>query len=146
MRKLLAVGLVAGAVAAPAAFATGPGTHKPATPAKPVVSYLFKGTVLSHDTPEVVEVSPVKGTNVFARRALAGGSSMTLTLKLGTTKVFSRIVNPDGTKRFVRENPAEIKAGDVVFFHIRAAKGTALADLPAARWVRDFTPDPVPAG
>ncbi len=93
MRKILAVGLLAGVVAAPAAFAVG-SAHKPATPPKPVVSYLFKGTVLSHDDPAVVVVSPVKGTNVFARRALTGVVPPTISVNIAAgTKLFSRIAS-----------------------------------------------------
>jgi len=147
MKKVLALGLIAGVVAAPAAFAAKP-AHKPAPPSKQIVSYLFKGKVLSHDDPGVVVVSPVKGTNVFGRRALAGVDPNAVNVKIAAgTKLFSRIVKSDGTKSFVRESSADIKAGDVVFFHIRAPKGTKAPDFAAAaKWMRDFTPNPAPAG
>ena len=152
--KILSVALAVGAVAAPAAMAARPATApakpvKPAKPAKPVVSYLFKGVVLANASSDKVEVSPVKGTNVFARRALAGAASIgaaSMTLKIATTtKLKSRVVAADGTKSFVPETHADLMAGDVVFFHIRAPKGTAAADLPAAKWIRDLTANPAPA-
>jgi hypothetical protein len=117
---------------------------KPVKPATPVVSYLFKGVVMTDASADVVEVSPVKGTNIFARRALAGAPAMTL--KIATaTKLKSRVVAEDGSKSFVPETYADVKAGDVVYFHIRAPKGTAAADLPAAIWIRDLTANTAPA-
>jgi len=147
--KILSVALAVGAVAAPAAMAARPATApakpvKPAKPAKPVVSYLFKGVVLANASGDKVEVSPVKGTNVFARRALDGAAKMTLKIAT-TTKLKSRVVAADGTKSFVPETHADLMAGDVVFFHIRAPKGTPAADLPAAKWIRDLTANPAPA-
>lgn len=143
--KILSVALAVGAVAAPAAMAAKPATApaKPVKPAKPMVSYLFKGVVMNAAA-EMVEVSPVKGTNVFARRALAGASGMTLKIAT-TTKLRSRVVAADGTKSFLPQSHADLQAGDVVFFHVRAPKGTAAADLPAAKWIRDFTANPSPA-
>lgn len=143
-KKIISVALAVGAVAAPAAMAAKPATL-PAKPTKPVpvVSYLFKGVVMTDATATGVEVSPVKGTNAFARRALAGATTMSLKLD-ATTKLRSRSVAPDGTKSFLPETFADLKAGDVVYFHVRAKKGTALADLPAAKWVRDFTANPAP--
>lgn len=144
MKKVLALGLIAGVVVAPAALAAKP-AHKPAPP-KQIVSYLFKGKVLAHDDPGVVVVSPVRGTNVFGRRALVGVDPSAVNVKIAAgTKLFSRIVKPDGTKSFVRESSADIKPGDVVFFHIRAPKGAKAPDFAAAaRWMRDFTPNPAP--
>ncbi len=141
-KKVLSVALAVGAVAAPAAMAARPATA-PAKP-KPVVSLLFKGVVLNNATADMVEVSPVKGTNVFARRALAGATGITVKIA-ATTRLRSRTVAPDGTKSFSAESFTELQKGDVVYFHIRAARGTALADLPAAKWIRDFTANPAPA-
>ena len=153
MRKILVMGLVAGVVAAPAAFAVGPSAHKPVTPAKhakptPVVSYLFKGTVMTAvNGDNVIVVSPVRGTNIHGRRAFYGMTTPSINVKIAAgTKVFARVVNPDGTKRFVRENPALMLPGDVVYFHIRAKKGLKADEITnAARWIRDLTPNPAPA-
>lgn len=148
MKKMFAMGLAAAAVAVPVALAAPPATKpvKPVTPAKPVVSYLLKGSVQGVDsTAQTVTVSPVKGTNAHARRAL--GTKGAITVKLGaTTKMLARVVGPGGTKTFVPESLAELKPNDVVFVHIRAKKGSSLETLEAtvARWVRDLTPNPVP--
>jgi hypothetical protein len=149
-RRILLVGLAASVVAVPVAMAAKPATT-PATPTKPavtkpapVVSYLFKGMVKLGTTPTAtsVEIEPVKGTNIHAKRALQGATSMTVTLAT-TTAIRGRVVAPDGTKSFVAETFADLKPGDVVFFHIRAKKGnTDVTTLPAAKWLRDLTPDP----
>ena len=147
-RRILLVGLAAGVVAVPAAIAAKPATT-PATPTHPavaahvpVVSYLFKGKIESVDAiAKSAVINPVKGTNIFARRAL--GTATTMTLSLDGTVLRLRSFAGDGTKIFTPETIADLKPGDVVFFHIRAKKRTPLAELPAAKWLRDLSPNPV---
>jgi hypothetical protein len=148
-KRMLLVGLAAGVVAVPAAMAVRPATTpaNPAKPAvtkpKPVVSHLFKGKIekVACAVPNVI-INPVKGTNIHARRALGTATSMTLSLE--GTRIRSRLFAPGGAKIFVPQGCDNIKIGDVVFFHIRAKKGTVLTELPAAKWLRDLTPNPTP--
>ena len=155
MRKMLAVAAIAVAVATPATVVASGADKKPAPPAAakvakkkvPVVSLVFKGVVKADATAESVVISPVKGTNRHARVALKGASE--LMLKLTSTKLKGTVIKADGTKSTAIETYADLKAGDVVMFHVRAKKGTSLDNLPAAKWLRDFTglvtPAPVPA-
>lgn len=145
MKKLLAVGLLAGAIAVPTAMAAKP-AHTPAKPVKPVtkpvkavVSYLFVGVVAADATADSVDVMSVKGVNRHAKRALGTATTMTVAIK-ATTKLRGRIVSSDGTKTFVNETYADLKAGDKVYFHIRALKGTSLDNLAKTIWIRDLTP------
>jgi hypothetical protein len=156
-RRILLVGLAAGVVAAPVALAEKPETTpvKPMKPAvakhTPVVSYLFKGRVMSEMVDPAVKtvvISPVLGTNLHARRYLGAATvePKSMTVNLDGTLIRSRVVGPDGKKTFPIEAYADLKKGDVVYFHIRAKKGLKAANpldvLPAAKWLRDLTPNP----
>jgi len=146
-KRMLLVGLAAGVVAVPAALAVKPATT-PANPTKPkpVVSHLFKGKIASVDCVlKSAVINPVKGTNIHARRALGTATSMTLSLE--GTRIRSRLFAPGGAKIFVPQGCDNLKLGDVVFFHIRAKKGTTIpttAPFLAAKWLRDLTPNPTP--
>jgi hypothetical protein len=151
MKKPLVLALAACALAAPAALAVKPaGTPvAPVKPTKPVpvVSYLFKGKVMSADQQAgTMTVSPVMGTNLFGRRAFYGATApYTIVVKIAaTTKLRSRVIGPNGSKSFVPQSFSELREHDVVFFHIRAKKGLKAADLvdKPALWVRDLTPAP----
>ncbi len=155
-RRILLVGLAAGVVAAPVALATKPETTpaKPTKPAvdrhMPVVSYLFKGRVGpagAYLPAKTIVVTPVLGTNLHARRFLGGATVLpkSITVNLEGTIIRSRVVGPNGKKTFPVEAYADLKQGDVVYFHIRAKKGLKAANgdtLPAAKWLRDLTPNP----
>jgi cold shock CspA family protein len=140
MRKVIAAALVAGAVAAPATVLAAKPSH-PAKPVKkaPVVTMVFHGIVVADAVDGSVTVKPFrKGSNMHARRAALGLSEMTV--KLGeATRLRGFILNAEGEKVFAPETIADLKAGDRVRFVIRARKGTQAADLPAAKWMRDFT-------
>jgi hypothetical protein len=157
-RRILLVGLAAGVVAAPVALAERPATApvKPTKPVKPavaphapVVAYLFKGKVLSVDqaTKKAV-VEPVFGTNLHARRflgAVTKGDPKSLEVNLEGTVIRSRVIGPDGKKFFPIASYADLKPLDVVYFYVRAKKGLKAANgdtLPAAKWLRDLTPNP----
>lgn len=146
MRKVIAAALVAGAVAAPASVLAQEPTHptKPNHPVKhakkaPVVSMVFHGIVVADAVDGSVTIKPFrKGSNIHARRAAMGLSEMTV--QLGeATRLRGFILNAEGEKVFAPETFADLKAGDRVRFVIRARKGTLAADLPAAKWMRDFT-------
>ncbi len=143
MRKVIAAALIAGAVAAPASLvASGPG-KQPEKPKKakkaPVVNMVFSGVVQADAAADGVVVKPLrKRSNIHARRAVVGVSEMTVKLS-DATRLRGFILNAEGKRVFTRETVADLKAGDRVMFVIRAKKGTVAADLPAARWMRDFT-------
>lgn len=143
MRKVIAATLLAGAIAAPATvLASNP--DRPAErahPAKktPVVSMVFRGVVAVDAMSGEVTITPMlRGSNRHARRVLDGASEMTVTIG-DKTRLRGFIMNADGERVFTAETIDDLNAGDRVRFVIRARKGTALADLPAVRWMKDFT-------
>ncbi len=167
MRKIIAAAVVAGVVATPSAvLAHGPSASKGAEPAKkvapakvkkderghkgkrakrnPFVNMVFSGIVSADASAEAVELTSVDGINRFAERALGASDTMTLKLR-AATKLKGTVIMADGTKRTALETVADLKAGDRVFFVVRARKGTSAADLPAARWLRDLTGTVTPA-
>jgi hypothetical protein len=144
MRKMIILALAAAAVAAPAA-AMGHDGNRGHFGAPPVVSYEFVGTVTSNAGADSVEVGPVRGVNRHARRSLAGATSFTVKLG-GLTSIRVRAAGATPWWEFAKGTSADLRAGDRVRIEIRAPRGTAAADLPAAARVRDFTmhTDPVP--
>lgn len=167
MRKLIAAAVVAGVVAAPtAALAHGSKDGKDAEPVKkvapanvkkddrghkgkrvkkdPIVSMVFSAVVSADATADAVQLDSVDGINRHAERALGAADAMTL--KLATaTKLKGTVIKADGTKSTVRETFADLKAGDRVFFVVRAKKSAKAANLPAAKWLRDLTGTVTPA-
>jgi hypothetical protein len=143
MRKVIAATLIAGAIAAPASVLASNPDHpaKRAHPAKkkPVVSMVFRGVVAVDAVSGEVAITPMlRGSNRHARRVLDGASEMTVTIG-DKTKLRGFIINADGKRVFTAETIDDLNAGDRVRFVIRARKGTPLAELPAVRWMKDFT-------
>lgn len=110
--------------------------------------YVLRACVAADATATGVDTKVLWG-NRAARRALAGAT--TFSVKLGE-KTSIRLVGKaarakakaaDGRRhrhhprRAVAGTHADLKVGDAVLIHIRASRGTAAADLPAARWVID---------
>ena len=145
MRKIIAAALVAGVVATPATvMAHGPEKgqgEKPAkvavTPAEqskkkakrgkkvPVVNMVFSAVVSENATADAVVLGSVDGVNRHAERVLGAASS--LTLKIVSTKLKGTVIKADGTKSTAIETYADLKAGDRVFFVVRAKKNVARA-------------------
>lgn len=144
MKKwMISTAMAALAVVAPAAMAdqgTGKSDHGPKAgkmeqgqhghkggKAK-VVAYEFRGVVTADATAGSVVVEFVQG-NKHIRRAL--GDAEMITVKIGA----STRVRVNATR--TRGSFADLKAGDKVRVEIRAPRGTALANLPAARVIVD---------
>ncbi len=120
---------------APAKTRQGPkGTH-----------YLTHACVVSNATATGVEVKTLS-VNRHMRDALAGSPTLAVTIDPATTTI--RLVGrarhlPEGStpKRLPRIGGfADLTAGDRVTVHIRAPRGTAAADLPAAYRIVDHGP------
>ncbi len=130
MKKILAVALVAGAVAAPLASAHGD-AHRSAKVR--MVDYVFKGVVTSV-APDGVTIENARGLSRFARMSLNGAT--TFTVKLGDrTRVKAW--------RHWRFRPSTLETGDRVQILIRAPKRVSAPDLPAARFIIDRGPGKV---
>jgi hypothetical protein len=93
-----------------------------------MVSYEFRGIVTADATAESVTVEFVHG-NKHIRRALGDAESFAVKID-AKTKIRIRGANPIGSY-------VDLKQGDKVRVHIRAKRGTTLADLPAARVIMD---------
>lgn len=129
MNKLLSVAIAAAALAVPAlAAAEGNGRQDrgPRT-----VEYVFAGVVSADASAISVDLHGARGINKFARRSLAGASTVTIKLDAAT-----RFKGRHGLKGAA----VTLKAGDRVRVMIRAAKGLAAAALPAAKVVYDRGP------
>jgi hypothetical protein len=140
MKKLVSVALAAAALAVPAlATASGNG-HRDKAPR--TVEYVFAGVVSADASAVSMDLKDARGINKHARRSLAGASTVTIKLDAAT-----RLKGRHGLKGAA----VTLKAGDRVRVVIRAAKGVAAADLPAAKVVFDRGPagtieiKPVPA-
>jgi hypothetical protein len=90
-----------------------------------MVDYVFKGVVQDMGT-DTVTLERARGLSRFARQALAGATAFTVKLD-GNTKIKS-------LHRW-RWKPVTLKAGDRVEILIRSPKGTAAADLLAAKFI-----------
>jgi hypothetical protein len=123
MKKILALALVTGAVAAPVAFGHGD-AHRSSAKVR-MVDYVFKGVVQEVGT-DSVTIERARGLSRFARRALDGATGFTVKLN-GNTRIKS-------LHRWRWKN-ATLTAGDRVEILIRSPKGTKAADLPAAKFV-----------
>lgn len=142
MKKLLAVALVAGAVAAPLASAHGDAQRSAKAR---MVEYVFKG-VVTNVASDSVTIDNARGLSRFARLSLDGATTFTVKLD-GATRVKAF--------RHWRFRPSTLAAGDRVEILIRAPKRVAAADLPAAKFIIDRgpgtavtpppPPDPAPA-
>lgn len=141
MRKLIAATLVAGALAAPSTvLAHGPDERKGSDPGRHVqkkVEMVFMGVVAADATADSVALRSVDGVNRNAARVLGANDEMTI--KLSGTRLMGKVLTANGSIRMGRETFGQLKAGDRVFFVIRAPKRTTLGRLPAARWLKDFT-------
>lgn len=126
MKKILALALVTGAIAAPVALSQGD-EHRSSTRVR-MVEYVFKG-VVSSTSDASVGIERAHALNRFAYRSLDGAKTFTVKLD-GTT----RIKNVYG--RHYRD--ATLKVGDRVAILIRAPRGTAATELPAASFILDF--------
>lgn len=123
MKKILALALVTGAIAAPAALAHGD-AHRASAKVR-MVDYVFKGVVQEVGS-DTVTIERARGLSRFARQALAGATAFTVKLD-GKTKVRS-------LHRW-RWKTATLTAGDRVEILIRSRKGAAAADLLAAKFI-----------
>ncbi len=142
MKKwMISTAMAALAVVAPAAMAdqgksdNGPkagkmeqGKHGQKAAKAKIVAYEFRGVVTADATAGSVTVQFVQG-NKHVRRAL--GDAKMITVKIGA----STRVRVNATR--IRGSFADLKAGDKVRVEIRAPRGTALANLPAARVIVD---------
>jgi len=99
------------------------------------VAFVMRGTLSADAVADSVGMD-VRGGNRHARRALAGADSVTVKLD-ATTRIWKAGI---GKAAF-----SDLKSGDRVIVIWRAPKKTAAADLPAARFVIDIGPKPVPA-
>jgi hypothetical protein len=132
MRKLVISALAAVTLAAPAAIASARGNdHRTKGPR--TVEYEFRGVVTADASNVAVDLRKVRGLSKHARRSLAGAS--TITIKLDANTRFKGRRGPNGTQ-------VKLSAGDRVRVVIRAVKGLAAADLPAAMLVFDRGPAP----
>lgn len=132
MRKLVIAALAAVTLAAPAAIASARGNdHRAKGPR--TVEYQFRGVVTADASNVAVDLTDVRGRSKHARRALAGAS--TITIKLDANTRFKGRRGLNGTQ-------VKLSAGDRVRVVIRAVKGLAAADLPAALLVFDRGPAP----
>lgn len=155
MRKtlmLLALGVTV--AAAPVALAhpgAGP-SHRGDAPAPAKAKHGPKGTlflthacVVADATATGVEVTTLS-VNRHMRDALAGAPTLAVTIDPGTTRI--RLVGrarhlPEGStpRRLPKIGGfASLTTGDRVTVHIRAPRGTAAADLPAAYRIVDHGP------
>ena len=128
MKKILALALVTGAIAAPVALSHGD-EQRSSTRAR-MVEYGFKGVVVKA-TPTSIDIDHARGLGRFARWSLAGATTFTVKLD-GTTRIRGR--------HGARGADVTLSAGDRVQILIRAPRGTAAADLPPARFVFDRGP------
>jgi hypothetical protein len=126
MKKLVSVALAAAALAAPAAIASARGNDRAKGPR--TVEYEFRGVVASDASTVAVDVMNVRGLSKHARRSLAGASTVTITLDANT-----RFRGPHGLSGV----QVKLSAGDRVTIVVRAVRGLAAADLPAAKVVFD---------
>lgn len=99
----------------------------------PPVAYVVQGCVTADAAEGAVPVT-VRAANRHARRALAGGTTLTVTVGDATR------VERTGRHRAVAGSAADLRAGDRVTVWLRAPQGAAAADLPAASRVRDRGP------
>ena len=142
MKKLVSVALAAAALAVPA-IASARGNDNRAKGPR-VVEYEFRGVVAADASNVAIDVMDVRGLSKHARRSLAGASTVTIKLDANT-----RFRGRHG----LRGSQVKLSAGDRVRIVVRAVKGLAAADLPAAMVVFDRgpvsgaatvpTPDPV---
>lgn len=136
MKKILAVALVAGAVAAPLASAHGDANRSAKVR---MVDYVFRG-VVTNVAADGVTLDNARGLSRFGRLSLDGAT--TFTVKLGDSTRIKAF-------RHWRFRPSTLEVGDRVEVLIRAPKRVAAADLPAARFIIDrgpgrvVTPPPV---
>lgn len=134
MKKLVSVALAAAALAAPAAIASAQGNdHRAKGPR--TVEYVFGGVVADDSSEIAVDLNDVRGLSRDARRSLAGASSVTI--KLAATTRFVRRTGLH-TMQIVLTAPvsvSKLKVGDRVRVLIRAPRGLAAANLPAAQVV-----------
>jgi hypothetical protein len=100
------------------------------------VAFVMRGTLSADATADTAALN-VRGGNRHARRALAGATSISVKLD-ATTRIRKAGV---GKTTF-----SDLKSGDRVLVMWKAPRGTAAADLPAARFVIDVGPAPTPAG
>lgn len=116
--------------------------------------YVLRACVAADATATGVDTKVLWG-NRAARRALAGATTFSVTLgektaiRLVGKAARAKAKAADGKRhrhrhhhprRAVAGTHADLKVGDTVLIHIRAPRGTAAADLPAARRVIDSGP------
>ena len=125
MRKFIALALVTGLVAAPAAIA-GKDASKPVAPKVKYSMFEFSGTVTAVGT-DSITISPVRAHGKKSRVALAGATSF--------------VAKIDGKTRLLRSGMGrvalgKVMVGDRVKVEVRAPRGTTLAEMPAAKRVK----------
>lgn len=133
-RKFVALALTAGLLAVPAAFAQqGPGDQPDHGTPKIVkvetvkmAMFAFSGLV-SVVGDGTITITPVRAHGKRSRAALAGAATFTVTLGDGTR------ITRSGMGRVTLDT---VMAGDRIKVEIRAPRGTALADMPAAKRVK----------
>jgi hypothetical protein len=98
------------------------------------VAFVMRGILTADATADALTMT-VRGGNRHARRALDGAE--TITVKLGPASKILKV-------GMGRVTFSELKSGDRVLVMLKAPRNTAVADLPAAKWVIDIGPKPAP--
>ena len=133
MKKILALALATGAIAAPVALSHG--DEQRSSNRVRMVEYAFKGVIVNvvvNSPGTTLELDHARGLGRFARWSLAGAPTP-FTVKLdGATRIRGR--------HGARGADVTLSAGDRVEILMRAPRGTAAADLPPARFVFDRGP------
>jgi hypothetical protein len=154
MKKLVSVALGAAALAAPAIASARGNDHQAKGPR--MVEYVFSGVVAADSSDIAVDLINVRGLSRNARQALGGATSVTIKLDTNTRyvtrghhamqivlpppPVIDPVVTPPALVPVPPVVASKLAVGHRVRIIIRAPRGLAAADLPAASVVFDRGP------